>query len=256
LGEAGEAGSDAGGGSAVAAAAAAEAAAAKKKGSRREKLSKGAGLQTTEERMSGSVESRVWRLYIAAASSFCVFAWIMLFNVAEKAGMVLTDWWIVFWSEGSLKPDPGTAFFVGIFFAIAFFAALMSYAKVCPLLPAEELSFRRLRLTPLRCRLSTSAVSMPFAKALLVALMGVWASKNLHAKVLETVFYASSKFFEETPSGRILNRFSKDVQAIDEQLPQMFEMLLTSTSMVLVRVAVFSSAASPSKLASLAQPPH
>jgi hypothetical protein len=37
------------------------------------------------------------------------------------------------------------------------------------------------------------------------------ASTQLHNRMLKSVLYAVASFFHQTPSGRILNRFSKDM---------------------------------------------
>lgn len=44
-------------------------------------------------------------------------------------------------------------------------------------------------------------------------------SSNLHNNMFKGVLYSSLRFYESNASGRILNRFSKDQQVIDEQLP-------------------------------------
>lgn len=46
------------------------------------------------------------------------------------------------------------------------------------------------------------------------------ASKNLHNKMFNNIVYTSMSFFNLNPSGRILNRFSKDMGSIDENLPE------------------------------------
>jgi ATP-binding cassette subfamily C (CFTR/MRP) protein 4 len=45
-------------------------------------------------------------------------------------------------------------------------------------------------------------------------------SQRLHDLVFEALIRASMRFFDTNPSGRILNRFSKDMGAIDELLPK------------------------------------
>lgn len=45
------------------------------------------------------------------------------------------------------------------------------------------------------------------------------ASKNLHNSMYQGLSRASMYFFHTNPSGRILNRFSKDMGQIDEILP-------------------------------------
>lgn len=45
------------------------------------------------------------------------------------------------------------------------------------------------------------------------------ASENLHNHIFSKMIIATMQFFNSNPSGRILNRFSKDIGAIDEYLP-------------------------------------
>lgn len=46
------------------------------------------------------------------------------------------------------------------------------------------------------------------------------ASKVLHDKMFANILRAPMRFFDTNASGRILNRFSKDMGAIDELLPR------------------------------------
>ncbi|CAF3075845.1 unnamed protein product [Rotaria sp. Silwood2] len=64
-------------------------------------------------------------------------------------------------------------------------------------------------------------------------------SHNLHNKMLRGLLYTSIQFFESNPSGRILNRVSKDQHVIDELLPTMLlngviTLLLATGSIVIV----------------------
>ena len=45
------------------------------------------------------------------------------------------------------------------------------------------------------------------------------ASRNLHNAMFEKLLRAQPRFFDVNPSGRILNRFSKDMGSMDEVLP-------------------------------------
>lgn len=49
----------------------------------------------------------------------------------------------------------------------------------------------------------------------------VRASSSLHLDMLTSVLRAPSRFFDATPSGRVLNRFSKDVDDVDTFVPMM-----------------------------------
>lgn len=45
-----------------------------------------------------------------------------------------------------------------------------------------------------------------------------WASWKLHSALAQSVLYSPLRFFEVTPIGRILNRFSKDIENIDTEV--------------------------------------
>ncbi|CAF4700322.1 unnamed protein product [Rotaria sp. Silwood1] len=62
-------------------------------------------------------------------------------------------------------------------------------------------------------------------------------SNNFHNKMLKGLLYTSAQFFESNPSGRILNRASKDQYVIDELLPTM--LLESIETFLLVTGALF-----------------
>lgn len=55
-------------------------------------------------------------------------------------------------------------------------------------------------------------------KSLWVYLAGVTASNNIFKHVLHKVLRAKLRFFDKTPLGRIMNRFSKDIESVDQEL--------------------------------------
>ena len=61
------------------------------------------------------------------------------------------------------------------------------------------------------------------------------SAENLHNNMFSKILHTNSRFFDVNPAGRILNRFSKDMGAVDELLPQcMFD-----TYVVLGRIVGF-----------------
>ena len=56
------------------------------------------------------------------------------------------------------------------------------------------------------------------------------ASMNLHEMSFSRLLNAAMRFFNNNPSGRILNRFSKDMGYIDEYIPSvLFDVIQVST---------------------------
>ena len=71
---------------------------------------------------------------------------------------------------------------------------------------------------------SAIAVSVILAiiRVALLFLVALRASQRLHDKMVKAVLHAKLLFFDTNPTGRILNRFSRDIGCIDEQLPKFF----------------------------------
>ncbi|CAG5127097.1 unnamed protein product, partial [Candidula unifasciata] len=59
-----------------------------------------------------------------------------------------------------------------------------------------------------------------FFYAIVAFIQMVRASQKLHTAMLANVLRSPIMFFDTTPSGRIVNRFSRDVETIDNTLPQ------------------------------------
>ncbi|KAK6765509.1 hypothetical protein RB195_025428 [Necator americanus] len=71
------------------------------------------------------------------------------------------------------------------------------------------------------------------AASIIMALGMVGASRILHEGILRNILHSPMLFFDTTPIGRILNRFGKDVEAIDTTLPgSIRSMIMTAFNVV------------------------
>lgn len=52
-----------------------------------------------------------------------------------------------------------------------------------------------------------------------ILLGGVVASRYVHLKMLNAILKTALTFYDTTPVGRILSRFSKDIDLVDQELP-------------------------------------
>ncbi|SCW00905.1 LAFE_0D00716g1_1 [Lachancea fermentati] len=61
------------------------------------------------------------------------------------------------------------------------------------------------------------------SKTIISFMAGINASRKIFNLVLKKVLYAKLRFFDSTPIGRIMNRFSKDIEAVDQELTPFVE---------------------------------
>ena len=68
------------------------------------------------------------------------------------------------------------------------------------------------------------------------------SSRNLHQSMLVSIMHSTMQFFESTPIGRILNRFSKDITNLEYTIPVAFKdfafcMLDIITSVIAISIS-------------------
>jgi ATP-binding cassette subfamily C (CFTR/MRP) protein 4 len=149
--------------------------------------------ETKEHRSSGTTDKKIYGAYCSAAGHWlftCLV--VLLFILAQLWGSFL-DCFVTFWinlEQGviNLSSELSQAFTTN--------NCLYIYTGF------------------LLCFILTSHVS-----SLLYAKYCRNVSKNLHNNMLITILHTTMNFFNHHSSGRILNRFSKDMGCIDEELP-------------------------------------
>lgn len=66
-----------------------------------------------------------------------------------------------------------------------------------------------------------------FSSNLVLALGGIYSAIQMHSLLMTNVLRWPMEMFDQTPIGRILNRFSKDVDVVDSTLPTNIRSWLT-----------------------------
>ncbi len=71
-------------------------------------------------------------------------------------------------------------------------------------------------------------------------LLGINAARKMHRNMLSRVLHAPVSYFDTNPIGRIVQRFSKDTNAIDQELPYVMHMALSAFMDMIVTLVSIS----------------
>lgn len=169
-------------------------------------------LYKKEEKHVGTVKNSVYLYYIAAVGYRLAFL-TQFFNVAFLVAPLAAQYILTFWTNEVVCEQ-------------AFAANISITDGSCNTLYGQD--------SWLYLYLGTFCLGfiMCFIASFLLAEARVISVRRLHRKLVEAVFAAPTSFFDTTPVGRILNRFSKDVSTIDTQL----SVMLMYTTVVFMRL--------------------
>lgn len=169
----------------------------------KEKKAATSKLIQTEEREVGEVSISVYRQYITALGGIAVCVFLIFFFLFEQLSKTAADWWLSYWSDNASDPNG-----LENWEYIAIYAAIGGANGFFVL-----------------------------SRSLLFAFASLNSAKSVHEKLLDNVLHIPMAFFDTTPVGRILNRFSKDQYTIDQTLPRtmaMFMVMIFATLAILL----------------------
>uniref|UniRef100_A0A3P9PC47 ATP-binding cassette sub-family C member 5 n=1 Tax=Poecilia reticulata TaxID=8081 RepID=A0A3P9PC47_POERE len=172
-------------------------------------------LMKAEEKGSGAVAWSVYGAYIKAAGGPLVFIINMVFFLSTTGSIAFSNWWLSHWiRQGSGNTSLITA--------------------------NETTESNSMRLNPHIQYYSTVYIASMGAALFLKTVRGlvfikctVKAASALHDKLFHSLLLSPMQFFDTTPLGRILTRFSRDMDEVDVRLTLQSEMLLQNLTLVL-----------------------
>jgi len=140
-----------------------------------------------EDVTTGAISSSTWWSYLRAAGGWKIILALGLSILSQQAGAVMINQWLTWWTTNQFHKK--IEFWFGIYDGIGVATAVL------------------------------------VAGVNTFILFGVLAaSRTSHNKAFSGVLGAPMGWFHANPAGRIINRFSKDMESIDQRLmPQIFQ---------------------------------
>lgn len=160
-------------------------------------------LMQIEERNVGALKKGTFFDYLKAGNGVFMVP-VLLFCIAvAQSFYVITSFWLVWWEE-TKWPQP-SGFYMGIYAGLGVGLAITLFFQ-------------------------------GFANAMI----NYFASANIHHNAISRVMLAPQAFFDTTPLGRIMNRFSKDTDTIDNTLSDAMRMAISTMANIVGSVILLA----------------
>ncbi|KAM0204425.1 hypothetical protein ACHAPI_000183 [Fusarium lateritium] len=159
------------------------------------KKKKGAALMTQEEKASSNVSWSVYAAYVKASGSILNAPLVLFLLIISQGANIVTSLWLSYWTSDKFNLKTGE--YIGIYAALGVVQALLM-----------------------------------FAFSVVLSILGTKSSKVMLRIAVTRVLRAPMSFFDTTPLGRITNRFSRDVDVMDNNLSDALRMFLLTMGMI------------------------
>ncbi|XP_042578705.1 ATP-binding cassette sub-family C member 9 isoform X7 [Cyprinus carpio] len=180
-------------------------------------------MSTTTSRRS-KIQWKMCCRYLSSGGFLMVFLMVSS-KLAKHSVMVAIDYWLAAWTSSNPHnqslADP--------------FLNATNYTQNDDTQIAQHRS-----CVPVFIILCGAAIALCLITSLTVEFLGVAAATNLHHNLLNKIIHAPIRFFDVTPLGQILNRFSADTNIIDQHIPPTLESLTRSTLLCLSAIGVIA----------------
>ncbi|XP_063497998.1 ATP-binding cassette sub-family C member 8 isoform X7 [Symphalangus syndactylus] len=161
-----------------------------------------------------------WRAcakYLSSAG-ILLLSLLVFSQLLKHMVLVAIDYWLAKWTDSALTLTPAV--------------------RNCSL--SQECTLDQTVYAMVFTVLCSLGIVLCLVTSVTVEWTGLKVAKRLHRSLLNRIILAPMRFFETTPLGSILNRFSSDCNTIDQHIPSTLECLSRSTLLCVSALAVIS----------------
>ncbi|XP_062869541.1 ATP-binding cassette sub-family C member 10 [Trichomycterus rosablanca] len=197
---------------------------------------------TEEQKQMGGLAWTVYQSYWRAVGG-CMAASVLFSLFLMQGSKNVSDWWLSHWIS-NLKDNRSelASLTAGPLSALVL---LSPHRLVFPVQVRDSNSFGNMSselkfYMTVYGSLAAANTFFTAARAFLFAYGAIHAATVIHKRLLNNVLKATMTFFDTTPLGRLLNRFSSDIYSIDDSLPFVLNILLANVFGLLGMLVVMS----------------
>ncbi|NWZ53967.1 MRP7 protein, partial [Haliaeetus albicilla] len=186
-----------------------------------------------EEKKEGAVAFQVYKAYWLAVGS-CLALSILFSLLLMQASRNISDWWLSHWIS-SISQTANTSVMVCsaslpsrklLLFSIVGLVSPIQALDTTPVPSNGSLDVNFYLIVYGSIAGANSLFTI--LRAFLFAYGTIHAATVIHNRLLQRALKATVTFFDTTPTGRILNRFSSDLYCVDDSLPFILNIFLAN----------------------------
>ncbi|NXL15371.1 MRP7 protein, partial [Setophaga kirtlandii] len=190
-------------------------------------------IHMEEEKKEGAVAFQVYKAYWMAMGS-CLAISILFSLFLMQASRNISDWWLSYWIS-SISQTANTSVMACsaslpspelLLFSTAGLVSPIQDVDKTPAPPNGSVDVNFYLIVYGSIAGANSLFTI--IRAFLFAYGALRAASVIHDRLLQRVLKATVTFFDSTPTGRILNRFSSDLYCVDDSLPFILNIFLAN----------------------------
>ncbi|NWY94272.1 MRP7 protein, partial [Loxia curvirostra] len=202
-------------------------------------------IHKEEEKKEGAVAFQVYKAYWMAMGS-CLAISILFSLFLMQASRNVSDWWLSYWIS-SISQTANTSVMdcsaslpspeLLLFSTAGLVSPIQDLDKTAaPPNGSVDVNFYLIVYGSIAGANSLFTI----IRAFLFAYGALRAASVIHDRLLQRVLKATVTFFDTTPTGRILNRFSSDLYCVDDSLPFILNIFLANIYQLLGMLVIMT----------------
>ncbi|KAG1471789.1 hypothetical protein G6F56_001926 [Rhizopus delemar] len=211
----------------------------------------GGKLTQDEVRAEGGVPMTVYKTYINASGGYTFWIVILLMFCVAQGTVLGQDYWIKVWSAAyGKKEDPVSNLFSHSLSIATQGESLMNFYMPLAQQTVKNQAESSVNVTwylGIYFLIGMVAMLMNSIRIFTLFTGSLNASRRIHKQLLDRILRAKVRFYDTTPLGRIVNRFSSDLATIDQELGPSLSFLIFAFVATLC-VVILVSAVTPAFL--------